>query len=231
MSVTNFIARKLINYQSEKSFAFKLRKKRAERIISLINECYVEHKRVNIIDVGGTKTYWKIIPREFLIAKNVHITAVNLPSTTSMFEDDKIFTFIDGDGCNLTGIKDKSFHLAHSNSVIEHVGSWENKVRFSEEIKRVAEKFYVQTPNYWFPMEPHFMTPFFQWFPKAARIKLVQNFNLGWYKKTPDYEAAKTSVEGCDLLTKKELKKLFPEAEVFKEKIALLTKSFVLIGN
>ena len=230
MSISSFLRNKLINYKSANSFAFKMRKKRANRIKTLIEECYTKHTKVNIIDIGGTETYWKIIPREFLISKNVHITAVNLPETTMMFENSNLFTFIDGDGCDLHNINDKSFHISHSNSVIEHVGnSWERKAAFAKETKRVAERYYIQTPNYWFPMEPHFVTPFFHWFPKSVRIKLVQNFNLGWYKKTPDYETAKRSVEGCDLLSKKEMKKLFPEAVLYKEKFMLFTKSLIMI--
>lgn len=230
MSVTTFLRKKLINYKSEKSFAFKMRQKRAGRIIDLINECYNKHNEVKIIDIGGTETYWKIIPKDFLISKNVHITAVNLPDTTAQFRNSNLFTFVDGDGCNLLGINDKSFHIAHSNSVIEHVGpTWERKLAFANETIRVAEKYYVQTPNYWFPVEPHFVTPFFHWFSRSIRIKLVQNFNLGWYKKTPDYNEAEKAVDDCDLLTIKEMKKLFTEAKLYKEKFLFFTKSVIMI--
>ena len=176
MSITSYIAERLINYQSDKSFAFKLRKKRAHRIKSLINECYNKYKKVNIIDIGGTKTYWKIMPKEYLSEKNVHITVVNLPSSVPLPEDDELFSFVAGDGCNLFNFPDISFHLYHSNSVIEHVGNWDNMVSFSNEAKRIAEKYYLQTPNYWFPIEPHFLTPFFHWLPKSLRIKLVISY-------------------------------------------------------
>ncbi|MDP2686909.1 MAG: hypothetical protein Q8O62_06790 [Aequorivita sp.] len=228
MSVTHFIAKKLINYQSDKSFAFKMRKKRAERLMLLINECYNEYGEVKIIDIGGTKVYWKIIPEEFLIKNNVHITAVNLPSTP-LSQNDDIFTFITGNGCDLSEITDNAFHLSHSNSVIEHVGSWDNMIAFSKESKRVAEKYYIQTPNYWFPIEPHFVTPFFHWLPKEIRIKLLQNFNLGWYKKAKSYQEAKSNVEGCSLLTKKRFKSLFPDAVLYKEKFGFFVKSLILI--
>jgi hypothetical protein len=230
MSITSFFRKKLINYKSEDSFAFKMRKKRAGRIMNLIDNCFQKNGKVNIIDVGGTETYWKIIPRDFLISRKVHITAVNLPETTSTFQNSDLFTFIDGDGCKLINIKDKSFHIAHSNSVIEHVGStWERKVAFAEETKRVAENYYVQTPNYWFPVEPHFVTPFYHWFPKSLRIKMLQNFKLGWYEKTSNYQDAKKAVEGCDLLSEKEMKKLFSEAKLYKEKFYFLTKSLIMI--
>src|SRR5690606_21237234 len=176
------------------------------------------------------ETYWKIIPREFLSSRNVHITAINLPDTTAQFQNSDLFTFLDGDGCNLHMMADKSFHISHSNSVIEHVGpTWERKLAFANESRRVAGRYYIQTPNFWFPVEPHFITPFFHWLPKSVRIKLVQNFNLGWYKKVSDYEEAKKAVEGCDLLSKKEMKKLFPEAVLYKEKFMLFTKSLIMI--
>ncbi len=227
----SYSAKRLINYQSEKSFAFKLRKKRAHRIKSLINNCFNEHNKVNIIDVGGTKTYWKIIPNEFLSKNNVHITVINLPSPDPLPENDEIFTFVGGDGCNLTDFSDNSFHIYHSNSVIEHVGNWDKMVSFSKEAVRVANKYYLQTPNFWFPIEPHFLTPFFHWLPKSIRIKLVMNFKLGWFRKAKNYNEAKGFVENCNLLTKKDLLKLFPNASVHNERIFLFIKSFVLIGK
>lgn len=231
MAITHFIAKKLINYESEKSAAFKLRMKRAERIKVLIEECYNKFGKVNIIDVGGTKTYWKIIPREYLLEKNVHITLINLPSKTPLPENDNIFSFETGDGCNLINIADNSFHIAHSNSVIEHVGKEPNRILFANELKRVAEIYYLQTPNYWFPIEPHFMTPFFQWLPEKLRIKLILNFNLGWSKKADNYQKAKDTVDRCNLLTKSDLKRLFPEATLYKEKFAFLNKSLMVVKN
>lgn len=229
MGITNFIGKILINYTSEKSFAFKLRKKRAQRLIHLIDKCYNTNNEVTIIDIGGTKRYWNIIPREYLLEKNVHITVVNLPSNNLLPENDNIFTFLNGDGCNLNEFGDKSFHIAHSNSVIEHVGSWENMQLFAKEVKRVSDVNYLQTPNYWFPIEPHFVTPFFQWLPVSFRIKLVQNFNLGWFKKARNFAEARSMVDSCALLTKKQLIYLFPEFKIYNEHIACLIKSVILI--
>jgi hypothetical protein len=230
MSIINKLLTKLVDSDSEQSFAFKFRKKRAEKIILLINECYQKYGKVNIIDIGGTMTYWHIISVNFLKEKKVHVLIVNLPLSSPLPESDEIFTYKIGDGCNLADIGDKSFHIAHSNSVIEHVGNWENKIKFSTEIQRVGEKYYLQTPNYWFPFEPHFMFPFFQWLPKFVRIKFIQHFNLGWFRKSKDYNNAKAIDESCSLLTKKELLDLFPNSSLYKEKVACLTKSFIVTG-
>lgn len=229
MAITTFFAKKLINYQSDKSLAFRLRKKRAERIVALIEECYARNGKVNIIDIGGTRMYWNIIPTDYLVKNKVSITLVNLSSDGSLPADDPVFTFCIGDACNLENFEDKSFHIAHSNSVIEHVGDNLNRIKFAAEIKRVAESYYLQTPNYWFPVEPHFVTPFYHWLPESIRIKLLMNFDLGWYKKSKSRSEAKEMIDGCRLMTKKDLNALFPEADVYRERIGFLVKSFVLI--
>ncbi len=232
MSITLFIRENFVNYKSKNSYAFKMRSKRARRIMNLIDACFQKYGEVNLVDVGGTETYWDIFPKEYLSDRKVHITLINTPETTSTFKPHDLFTIIEGDGCDLHNFSDKKFHIAHSNSVIEHVGiSWERKVAFANEMVRVAENYYIQTPNYWFPLEPHFVTPFFQWLPKSIRIKLLQNFTLGWFKKTPNYEKAKAIVEGCDLLSAKEMIKLFPAAELHREKLLFLTKSLIMINR
>jgi hypothetical protein len=93
------------------------------------------------------------------------------------------------------------------------VGNWEHKVSFSKELQRVAERYYLQTPNYWFPIEPHFMMPFFHWLPKVLRIKLLLHFNLGNYRKAGAYHEARINIERCDLLTKKELRYLYSSSQ------------------
>jgi hypothetical protein len=231
MSFTHFAATKLTNYDSERSFAFKLRKKRAERIKTLIAECWEVYKEVNIIDIGGTKTYWKIIPSEFLESHQVHITIVNVPSWGLPLGHDGLFTVANGDGCDLASFADRSFHLAHSNSVIEHVGHWQKKVRFAQELKRVGERYYLQTPNFWFPFEPHFFTPFFHWLPKPIRIGLHRHLNLGWYGKAKSYSEARQNIDTCTLLSKKDLMKLLPGGQIYGERFGPWVKSFVVVGS
>ncbi len=102
---------------------------------------------------------------------------------------------------------------------------------FAYEIKRVAKVYYLQTPNFWFPLEPHFITPFFQWLPRKIRIRLILYFNLGWIDRAKNYQEAVEKIDSCQLLTKKELSSLFPEATIYKEKILFFIKSFILIKN
>jgi SAM-dependent methyltransferase len=139
------------------------------------------------------------------------------------------FKFFEADGCNLAAFADHSFDIAHSNSVLEHVGSWARMVQFAKEVSRVSEKYFVQTPNYWFPIEPHFVTPFFQWFPKRIRIWMVLHFQLGHRKKAATVDEAVVIVESVGLLNKKMFHQLFKDARILTERFFCLPKSFIAI--
>src|SRR3954449_3086576 len=56
---------------------------------------------------------------------------------------------------------DGEFDVAFSNSVIEHVPP-ELQSSFAAEVARVAKRYFVQTPNRYFPIEPHYQLPLFQ---------------------------------------------------------------------
>src|SRR5690606_18813309 len=98
--------------------------------------------------------------------------------------------YFKADACNLADIVDQSFDIAHSNSVVEHVGEWERMIQFANELARVSRGYFVQTPNYWFPMEPHCMIPFFHWLPEPSKVWLVLNFQLGHWRRASSVEDA-----------------------------------------
>jgi hypothetical protein len=56
----------LMNYVSQKSIGSKLRAKRVVPLLKMIESVFNEHGSVDIIDVGGTKQYWNIVPQKFL---------------------------------------------------------------------------------------------------------------------------------------------------------------------
>jgi len=231
MSLIGTLRKTLVDSRSEKSIAFKFRQRRAVRILALINDCYQKYHQVNIVDIGGTRAYWDIIPYSFLKEKNVHISLVNLNANNPLSTGEDVFSYVSGNGCALTAFEDKSFHIAHSNSVIEHVGKWDDMLRFSNETKRVADSWYLQTPNYWFPFEPHFVVPFFHWLPRRIRVIMVMRFRLGWGNKPDNIQDAKALVNSCNLLCKRKLRKLFPEGSFFKERFLFLNKSHIVIKN
>ena len=102
-------------------------------------------------------------------------------------------------------------------------------IQFSAEIKRVAQKYFVQTPNYWFPLEPHCMAPFFHWFPKPIRVWLVMKLRLGHWKKASSAGEAVHIVDSARLLNKKMFSELFDDSRILVERFAFLPKSFVAL--
>src|SRR5262249_44377841 len=124
------------------------------------------------------------------------------------------YSLLLGDGRSLE-YPDTSFDLSFSNSVIEHVGDWNDMQRFARELQRVGRAFYCQTPNKWFPVEPHFGTLFLHWFPGLLEKYFIVRYCTLWgLLNKPDRASAMRSVANTHLLTRKKLKELFPGADI-----------------
>jgi hypothetical protein len=125
-------------------------------------------KPVSILDVGGTLRYWET--RGFQNNNDFNITIINLESSDSPYANIKI---LKGDAANLSNFKDKSFDLAFSNSVIEHLTVFDKQVLMAKEMMRTGKFYFVQTPNRYFPIEPHFLFPFFQFLPYSLKYFIL----------------------------------------------------------
>jgi hypothetical protein len=172
-----------------------------------------------VLDVGGARGNWQ------LIAVRPHVLLVNLDDDE--WSDGKIRK-VKGDGTSLT-YSDGSFDIAYSNSVIEHVGEWPAQVAFARELARVAPRFYVQTPNRWFFLEPHVLTPLLHFLPRKIFRRLVRYFSIwGWIAR-PNQKEVDVFLNGICLLGVKEMKQLFPGAEIHRERFMGMTKSIIAV--
>ncbi len=138
------------------------------------------------------------------------------------------FNSIVGDARDLKEFKENQFDVVFSNSVIEHVGDYNDQLQMANEIRRVGKRYFVQTPNLYFPIEPHFVFPFFQFLPVEVKLWLITHFDLGFYQKITNKQTALDAVTSIKLLNKKEFISLFPNAKIFEEKFFGLTKSFIV---
>ncbi len=75
--------------------------------------------------------------------------------------------FLQADPADGLPFADGAFDLAYCNSVIEHVPP-ERRAAFARELRRVARGWYVQTPAWSFPIEPHALLPAAHWLPVCA---------------------------------------------------------------
>ncbi len=136
----------------------RLRRKRNLFFIELLK--LIQDKPIHILDVGGRLSYWRNL--DLLGNINLKITILNLEK-----EDNNCSNVesIIGDGRNMDQFDEKDFDVVFSNSVIEHLTSYEDQRLMASEIMRVGKRYFVQTPNYYFPIEPHFFFPCFQFMP------------------------------------------------------------------
>lgn len=95
----------------------------------------------------------------------------------------------------------------------------------AEEVMRVGKFYYIQTPNLYFPIEPHWIFPFFQFLPYFLKVFLTNNFTIGHYPKCNDYKKAKNRVDEVNLLCENDMKKLFPDSKIYQEYFLGLVKS------
>jgi hypothetical protein len=115
--------------------------------------------------------------------------------------------------------------------VIEHLMDWEHMQAFAEQTRRVARAYFVQTPSYWFPIEPHFVAPFFHWLPEPMRVGLVMHRAFGTHPRATTVDVATKFVQNARLLDRRQFAYLFPDGRIVSEKFAGLTKSFVAIRD
>jgi hypothetical protein len=224
------LARRLTDYTDPDSFASRLRRRRLMALVSLVREAYRLRGAVRVLDLGGTVAYWRAFPTELFGECRISITLLNLPdSEIQPIAVPPGFELLPGDGCRMPQYGEASFDIVHSNSVIEHVGDWERMEAFASEIRRVGRAYFVQTPNFWFPVEPHFMVPFFQWLPRPTRVLLMRRFALGHFPRQRTVAEAARIVDSIRLLDRRLFGALFPDADITTERYFGLPKSLVAI--
>ncbi len=96
----------------------------------------------------------------------------------------------------------------------------------ANEICRVGNYHFVQTPNKYFIIEPHYLLPYFQFLPKNLQYFILTKSKLSRNMKWKE-KAAKQYVEEIRLISRKEYKELFPSSKIWKEKFMGLSKSFI----
>lgn len=186
-------------------------------------QAFVEHFQpsatTTILDVGGTPQNWR------LIVAQPQITLLNLPGRQPTAMPSNMQAQV-GDGCAME-FADAAFDIVFSNSVVEHVGTWEDQQRFAREVQRVGQSYYVQTPNKWFPLEPHVITLGVHWLPHRWQRRVLPYTCLSAIVRrgTPWLDRYLGSVR---LLTYAECRTLFPNADIQRERFLGLTKSFVI---
>lgn len=195
------------------------RRRRMRRFLSRMKPT----ANTKILDIGGYPATWDYVPIDSLITiLNVH--PIKPPSSPP---HRPIKTMV-GDGCHLD-FEDGAFDIVFSNSVIEHVGSFDRQFTFATEASRVGKALWVQTPARGFFIEPHLLTPFIHFFPRAMQKRLLRHFTLWGVMTKPTPEKVDDFLRKVRLLNKPEMQQLFPDCRIVHERFAGFTKSYIAV--
>ncbi|MCB0450845.1 MAG: class I SAM-dependent methyltransferase [Confluentibacter sp.] len=216
MSFTNELA----DYNNKKSLANRFRDRRFQFFEGKLKKIAPKKGTVlTILDVGGTESFW--VNRGYHKNSDIHITLLNLTKVETKHAN---MVSVIGNACDLSEYTDNTFDLVFSNSVIEHLYNFENQELMAKEVQRVGENYYIQTPNKYFFIEPHYLLPYFQFLPRKTKLFVLSKTRLSRGNKL-SIEKAEDKVAEIQLLSLKDMKHLFPEAKIFKEKFLGMNKS------
>ena len=176
---------------------------------------------IEILDVGGRADYWNNVGFDNVaMIRLLNSDKIELQRKASS----NIFVSELGDARNLSKYADKSVDLVHSNSVIEHVGPWQDMCAMADEVLRVGLSGWIQTPAWEFPIEPHFRLPFLHWFGQPLRRAMLRGSK---HYGAMNIRQRRYHIDRINLLSYGEVKSLFPECQVFVERL-IIAKSYTV---
>lgn len=177
---------------------------------------------MSVIDLGGTAEAWRRAPVRpaSLHIINLEPEAAEIPAWIRVDR---------ADACDLPGhIASTKYNLVFSNSVIEHVGGHSQRQRFADTIHTLADRNWVQTPYRYFPIEPHWLFPGFQFLPLSERARISRHWPLS-HTLASSLEESIRQAMSVELLSRTEMKFYFPYSKIESERILGVVKSLIAI--
>jgi 2-polyprenyl-3-methyl-5-hydroxy-6-metoxy-1,4-benzoquinol methylase len=179
----------------------KLSLKVRERMFATLMEITGADSRTKVLDVGVTndeRIESNFLERLYPYPEN--ITAVGLEDASFLESKYPGVRYLQADALNLS-FADKTFDLVTSFAVIEHVGCRDDQQRFVQELCRVGKSCVITTPNRWYPMEVHTMSPLIHWLPPGAFRTILRTLGKEFYAQE----------KNLNLLDAKTLRRMFPK--------------------
>lgn len=185
-------------------------------------------KPIRVLDCGGTVEFWQanvnILSRE----SKFDLTLINL------FQPKEVPSLVRwhvGDVRDLSRFGDDEFDVVFSNAVINLMPTWEDQGRMSREVMRVGKRFFVQSPNRYFPLDWRTLVPFFHLLSPEFQSWCLTHFRVGIYPRVTDSEKARTLATRVRDLSSGQMRCLFPGCKIFRERWFGFTKSLVAYGG
>lgn len=179
-----------------------------------------------MLDIGGFPGFWT---RHEPVAGGIDCLNVQKTEWDEATCPEHAIRTLKGNGCALE-TEDASYDIVFSNSVIEHVGTWDDQQAFAREARRAGKKLWVQTPAYECPVEPHYVGLYIHHLPDSWQKALVRWVTLWGWLHRPTQEQVDHEVNSIRLLTRKEMEELFPDCEILTERLlGVFPKSYIAV--
>lgn len=185
-------------------------------------------EEMSVLDLGGVPAFWTQGSRRPASLTCVKLDPkIRVPLGQGGLDPHLAWVrCVEADACAYRG---DSVDLVVSNSLIEHVGGIGPTSMLAETVQTLGPSYWVQTPYRHFPLEPHWMFPGMQFLPLPARQVLARRHWSAGTQYTRSH--ANRAAAWTELIGKTELHQLFPNAEIWSETMAGLTKSIVAIRD
>lgn len=198
------------------------KERRFKRFVRTLNP----NEQDRLLDIGGYPFNWF---NRGGICQEIDVLNLEASPIGELPAGAPVIRAIAGDARHLD-LPDSSYDIVFSNSVIEHVGSFADQRDFAEEARRVGGALWVQTPAWECPVEPHFLGLFIHWLPRAWHARAARWFSVRGLSGASDARDLKLIAGTTRLLSKNEMRRLFPDCEIWTERMFLLIpKSHVAI--
>jgi hypothetical protein len=212
------LRRGLVDSSRSSSISDRFRAARFRRL----RERFPDLDRMRIVDLGGTASFWTSAP-----VRPEQVVLLNVSDQPSV---DPWLASVVGDVCDPPGELDgMRFDLVFSNSVIEHVGGHHRRLQMAEVVRWLGARHWIQTPYRYFPVEPHWLFPGFQFLPTRLRAAAGARWPFTWSGAVP-FDVSVAHVLDVELLDATQLRHYFPESEIVFERVAGLPKSLIATG-
>ena len=203
------------------------RKRKIEQFFELMKPSETD----KILDAGGEVESSSCKSCQFIdtFPHKENISVVNL-SAVHVETIAKKYPEVDarvGDACNLPW-PDDYFDTVYSNAVIEHVGDYERQKKMASEIIRVGRKWFVTTPNRWYPFEFHMRLPFVTWLPFHGYLKIGQIIS---YNHVKQKYTCGLKHDHLRLMTASELGMCFPGSRIIKQRVTFMPETLIAGGE
>lgn len=163
------LAKKLSNRNRQKKFEYFL-------------DYFRPTAQTSILDIGASEKEYQengnILEKRYSYPERIIVLGVDeYKEFCERYPKVRVVTY---DGQSKFPFQDKEFDICWSNAVLEHVGERAAQIAFLKEVRRVAHRAFITTPNRFFPFDLHTRTFLIHYLPKKYFDKILVKMGKEW---------------------------------------------------